>query len=156
MKNTTLCYIEKDGAYLLLHRVKKEHDVNAGKWVGIGGHFEEGESAEECLLREVREETGLTLLRYRFVGEVIFRSDTFPDECMHLFQATDAQGELLPDCPEGVLAWVDKQDATSLPMWEGDRIFLDLMEKNLPPFRLTLGYRGDTLCEVTLDEHPVF
>ena len=106
MKNTTLCYIEEDGAYLLLHRTKKKNDVNEGKWIGIGGKLEEGESAEECLLREVREETGLSLLDYRFVGSIHFEADEWPPELMHLYHATDFCGELLPDCDEGRLRWV--------------------------------------------------
>ncbi|MBQ2718805.1 MAG: NUDIX domain-containing protein [Clostridia bacterium] len=152
MRNTTLCYIEKDGAYLLLHRVKKKNDVNEGKWIGIGGGLEEGETAEECLLREVREETGLTLLDYRFVGRIHFLSDTAPAEVMHLYHATAFTGELAATCNEGVLAWVKKEKASTLPMWEGDRIFLDLLEEGVPPFRLTLRYQGDTLMEAVRDE----
>lgn len=152
MRNTTLCYIERDGAYLLLHRVKKKKDVNEGKWIGIGGGIEEGETPDECLLREVREETGLQLLSYRFVGRILFLSDVAPAEVMHLYHATDFAGEVAPVCNEGILAWVDKKEARALPMWEGDRIFLDLLEEGVPPFRLTLRYQGHTLVEAVRDE----
>ncbi len=151
MKNTTLCYIEKDGAYLLLHRTKKREDVNEGKWIGIGGKVEDGESIEDCLLREVREETGYTLTEYRYVGKIYFEADAWPPEIMHLYHATAFQGDPLPDCDEGTLAWIEKREARSLPMWEGDRIFLDLLEKGVPPFTLTLRYRGDTLVESILN-----
>ncbi len=152
MKHTTLCYIEHDGAYLLLHRIKKKEDVNEGKWIGIGGKLEEGETVEDCLLREVREETGLTLTEYRFVGRICFESDEWPPEVMHLYHATAFGGTLLSDCDEGTLAWVDKHKARTLPMWEGDRIFLDLLEEGAPPFSLTLRYHGDTLIESVLGE----
>ncbi len=152
MRNTTLCYIEKDDAYLLLHRVKKKNDVNEGKWIGIGGGIEEGETPDECLLREVREETGLHLLTYRFVGRILFLSDTAPAEVMHLYHATAFTGELTPTCDEGVLAWVDKKRARTLPMWEGDRVFLDLLEKGEGPFALTLRYQGDALVGSELSE----
>ena len=153
MKNTTLCYIEKDGCYLLLHRVKKAADVNGGKWVGVGGHFEEGETAEDCVLREVREETGLTLTDYRYAGRIRFDSDVWPSEIMHLYHATDFSGELLADCNEGNLAWIDKREALSLPMWEGDRLFLAKLEEGAPFFHMILRYVGDTLTEaITGDE----
>ena len=153
MKNTTLCYIEKDGCYLLLHRVKKKADVNGGKWVGVGGHFEEGETAEDCVLREVREETGLTLTDYRYAGRIRFDSDAWPSEIMHLYHATDFSGELLADCNEGNLAWIDKREALSLPMWEGDRLFLAKLEEGAPFFHMILRYEGDTLTEaITGDE----
>lgn len=155
MKNTTLCYIEKDGAYLLLHRVKKKADVNGGKWVGVGGHFEEGEGAEECVLREVREETGLTLTEYRYAGRIRFESDAWPTEVMHLFHATGFSGELLADCNEGNLAWVDKKRALSLPMWEGDRLFLDKIEEGAPFFHMILRYEGDRLAEWTVGDETL-
>ncbi len=147
IKHTTLCYIEKNGAYLLLYRNKKEKDVNGGKWVGIGGHLETGETPDACLLREVREETGLSLTEYRAVGDIAFLSDAFPPEIMHLYHARGFEGSLLPDCNEGTLAWVDKRKALTLPMWEGDRLFLSKMEEGGPFFHMILRYEGDALVE---------
>ena len=151
MKNTTLCYVEKDGKYLMLHRVKKENDLNEGKWIGVGGKFEEGESPEECLLREVREETGLTLTDYRLRGIVTFLSQRWETEYMFLYTATSFTGELT-DCDEGVLAWVKKEEVLSLSLWEGDRIFLDLLRQDGPFFSLKLAYDAqDRLTEAVLD-----
>lgn len=150
MENTTLCYIEKEGAYLMLHRVKKAHDVNHDKWVGIGGKFEDKESPEDCLLREVREETGLTLTRYAYRGLVTFVSDAWPTEYMHLFTADGFTGALI-DCDEGVLEWVPKQAVYALPIWEGDRIFLELLDTCQPFFSLKLRYEGDRLAEAVLN-----
>ena len=150
MKNTTLCYIEKDNCYLLLHRIKKENDLNKDKWVGIGGKFEENESPEECLLREAMEETGLTLTDYRYCGIVTFVSDKWEGEYMHLFHATGFTGELI-DCNEGTLEWVDKEFFASLPQWEGDKIFLSLMEQKVPFFSLKLCYEGDRLVYSALN-----
>ncbi len=136
-KNTTLCYIEKDGAYLMLHRTKKKNDENRGKWIGIGGKFEPGESPEECLLREVLEETGLTLTEYTYRGIVTFVSDTMPDgEYMHLFKASAFTGTLT-DTEEGELAFIPKEDVLALPHWEGDGIFLSLLQTDEPFFSLT-------------------
>lgn len=150
MKNTTLCYIERDGCYLLLHRVKKKNDLNHNKWVGIGGKFEETESPEECLLRETREETGLTLTSWRYCGIVTFVSDRWEGEYMHLLHADGFEGELI-DCNEGVLEWIPKERFHSLPQWEGDEIFLRLMEQHEPFFSLKLRYRGDELIEAILN-----
>ncbi len=150
MKNTTLCYIEKDNCYLLLHRIKKENDLNKDKWVGIGGKFEENESPEECLLREAMEETGLTLTDYRYCGIVTFVSDKWEGEYMHLFHATGFHGDLI-DCNEGTLEWVGKETFSTLPQWEGDRIFLSLMEQNVPFFSLKLCYEGDRLVYSALN-----
>ena len=150
MKNMTLCYIEKDGCYLLLHRIKKENDLNRDKWVGIGGKFEENESPEECLLREAREETGLTLTDYRYCGIVTFVSDRWEGEYMHLFHATGFEGSLA-DCNEGVLEWIPKERFAALPQWEGDRLFLSLMERHVPFFSMKLRYEGDRLVEKALD-----
>ncbi len=150
MKNTTLCYLERDGCYLMLHRVKKEHDVNRDKWVGIGGKLEENESPEDCLRREVYEETGLTLTDYRYCGLVTFVSDRWEGEYMHLFHATGFTGDL-KECDEGVLEWVPIPTVRTLPQWEGDRIFLDLMAQQVPFFSLKLRYRGEALEEVVLN-----
>ena len=150
MQNTTLCYLERDGAYLLLHRVKKEHDVNRDKWIGIGGHFEENESPEDCVRRETLEETGLRLTSWRYCGIVTFVSDRWEGEYMHLFHAEGFEGSL-KDCSEGVLEWVPKERMRTLPQWEGDRIFLDLMERRVPFFSLKLRYEGDTLREAVLN-----
>ena len=150
MVNTTLCYIERGDAYLLLHRVKKENDLNRDKWIGIGGKFEPGESPEECLLREVREETGLTLTRWRYRGIVTFVSDLWGSEYMHLFTADGFEGTLA-ECDEGVLEWVKKSDFAALPQWEGDRIFLRLLEEEAPFFSLKLQYEGDDLIFAALN-----
>lgn len=150
MKMTTLCYPERDGKYLMLHRVKKKNDVNHDKWIGVGGHFEDGESPEDCVLREVLEETGLTLTEYRYRGIVTFVSDRDPCEYMHLFTATDWTGEW-KDCDEGDLEWIDKADLLSLTLWEGDRIFLRLLDENIPFFSLKLTYSGDKLVEAVLN-----
>ena len=150
MRNTTLVHLERDGKYLMLHRVKKERDENRDKWVGIGGKFEEGESPEDCALREVYEETGLTLERYAYRGIVTFVSDEWGTEYMHLFHSTDFIGSLR-DCDEGVLEWVDKRALLSLPIWEGDKIFLRLLDTDRPFFSLKLRYQGDRLVEAVLD-----
>ena len=151
MRNTTLCYLERGRDYLLLHRVKKTLDENKDKWIGIGGKFEEGESPEDCLLREVREETGLTLTRWRYRGIVTFVSDAWGTEYMHLFTADGWEGRLRGDCEEGELAWVDRDRLLSLPIWEGDRIFLRLLDEDAPFFSLKLRYEGDRLAEAVLN-----
>ena len=150
MRNTTLVHLELDGKYLMLHRVKKEHDENHDKWVGIGGKFEPGESPEDCALREVREETGLTMKSWSYRGIVTFVSDEWGTEYMHLFHSADFTGTV-KDCDEGVLEWVDKRALLSLPIWEGDKIFLRLLDTDRPFFSLKLRYRGDTLVEAVLD-----
>lgn len=151
MRNTTLCHIEKDGCYLMLHRVKKENDLNHDKWIGIGGKFEDKESPEQCNAREVFEETGLTLLDSKYRAVVTFVSDKWETEYMHIFTATEFSGTV-HECDEGELVWVDKKDMYSLPLWEGDKIFLRLIENpNQPFFSLRLEYRGDTLISAILD-----
>lgn len=154
MKNTSLCYIEKGSCYLLLHRVKKENDLNRDKWIGIGGKFEENESPEDCLLREVREETGLRLKSWRYCGIVTFVSDRWEGEHMHLFHSEDFDGELR-DCDEGTLEWVSKDFFAGLPQWEGDKIFLRLMEEKVPFFSLKLCYQGDRLLSAVLNGKPL-
>lgn len=154
MLNTTLCYLERDGQYLMLHRVKKAHDVNHDKWVGIGGKFEEGESPEECLVREAYEETGLTLTEYRYRGIVTFVSEGWPSELMHLFTASAWTGTP-HGCDEGELEWIGRRDLRRLPMWEGDAIFLDLLERDAPFFSLKLRYQGDRLVYAALDGKPL-
>ena len=151
MRNTTLCHIERCGKYLMMHRVKKDADENKDKWIGIGGKFEEGESPEDCLLREVREETGLRLRSWQFRGIVTFVSDLWGTEYMHLFTSDDFEGEVRTDCPEGTLEWIDRRELPEKPIWEGDRIFLRLLEENAPFFSLKLRYVGDTLVEAVLD-----
>jgi len=147
MKLTTLCYIENDrGEYLMLHRTKKKNDLNTGKWIGVGGKFEADETPEECLLREVYEETGLTLTGYRFRGIVTFLSDQWEGEYMHLFTANKYEGTLC-DCNEGELAWVPKNDILKLNLWEGDHIFLRELLENDRFFSLRLSYTGDTLTD---------
>ncbi|MCI9465552.1 MAG: 8-oxo-dGTP diphosphatase [Ruminiclostridium sp.] len=150
MWNTTLCYIQREGQYLMLHRVKKENDINHEKWIGVGGKFEDKESPEECLLREVKEETGLTLTHYAYRGLVTFVSDRWTTEYMHLFTADAWEGELLP-CDEGDLEWVDIDKVCDLPIWTGDKIFLDLLHQDVPFFSLKLSYQGDTLVEAVLN-----
>ena len=149
--NTTLCYLERDGKYLLLHRTKKEGDLNRDKWIGVGGKFEDRESPEECAIREIREETGFTVTAPRYRGIVTFVCDPYPTEYMHLFTATEFDGNL-KECDEGELAWVKKEQVTSLPIWEGDKIFLDLLAKEAPIFFLTLRYdKEGTLLSHTLE-----
>ena len=150
MKNTTLCYIERGGQYLMLHRTKKENDLNRDKWVGVGGKFEPNESPDECLLREVREETGLALTDYRCRGVVTFVSDTWEGEYMYLYTATGFEGKIR-ECDEGTLEWVDIDAVPSLPLWAGDRIFFRLLREDRPWFSLKLCYEGDDLVYAALD-----
>lgn len=154
MYNSTLCYIERGDEYLLLHRVKKEHDLNRDKWIGLGGKFEPNESPEECVLREVREEAGLTLTRFRYRGIVTFVSDRWEGEYMHLFTADGFTGEI-GECDEGVLEWIKKSDFAALPQWEGDRIFLRLLEEDEPFFSLKLCYTGEKLTYAALNGQPL-
>ena len=151
MKNTTLCYIENErGDYLMLHRVKKENDCNRDKWIGVGGKFEDGEGPEECVLRETLEETGLTLTDWRYRGIVTFVSDRWETEYMHLFTATGWTGRM-HECDEGVLEWVSREQFRGLPQWEGDRIFLRLIEEDAPFFSLKLRYEGEHLAYAALN-----
>ncbi|MBE6964016.1 MAG: 8-oxo-dGTP diphosphatase [Ruminococcaceae bacterium] len=154
MINSTLCYLERGDEYLMLHRVKKENDMNRDKWIGVGGKFEEGESPEDCILRETYEETGLTLTDFRYRGLVTFVSDEYPTEYMHLFTATGWEGET-GVCDEGELAWIKKTELLSLPLWEGDKIFLRLLEEGRPFFSLKLRYQGERLVQAVLDGNPI-
>ena len=154
MKNTTLCYIRRGEDYLMLHRIKKENDLNHDKWIGIGGKFEDKESPEDCLLREVREETGLTLTDYAYRGIVTFVSDCWPTEYMHLFTATDFTGTL-KTCDEGELEWLSWDMLTKIPHWEGDEIFLRLLKQDEPFFSLKLCYEGDTLVQAVLNGRTI-
>lgn len=150
---TTLCYIEKEDSYLMLHRIFKKNDVNKGKWIGVGGHFEKDESPEDCLLREVKEETGLTLTSYHFRGIVTFLlkdKGSELTEYMCLYTADGYEGTLCA-CNEGVLEWVRKNEIFNLNLWEGDRIFLRLLQENRPFFSLKLVYEGNCLKEAVLD-----
>ena len=147
---STLCYIEDGGQVLMLHRTKKENDINRDKWIGIGGRFEDGESPEDCVLREAREETGLTLTSMRFRGIVTFVSDRWETEYMHLFTADDYTGRVAV-CEEGDLEWVPKEKVRDLPTWEGDRIFLRLLDEDAPFFSLKLVYEGERLKAAFLD-----
>lgn len=163
---STLCYIEKDNKYLMLHRVKKEADANKDKWIGVGGKFEDGESPQECVLREVKEETGLTLTKYQFRGIITFVSDKWETEYMHLFTATEYKGEdrftewdgyancnaITPqyECSEGELVWVKKSQIPNLHIWEGDKVFLQLLDEKKEFFSLKLRYEGEKLVEVSL------
>lgn len=147
---TTLCYIERDDSYLMMHRVKKENDINKDKWVGVGGHFEESETPEECLLREVREETGLELISWKLRGIITFITDVYPTEYMFLYTAYEYTGELI-ECNEGNLEWVKKSEVCNLPIWEGDKVFFKLLESQEEFFSLKLRYEGDRLVETVLD-----
>ena len=150
MHNSTLCYILRGDEVLMLHRVKKQNDINKDKWIGIGGKFESEESPDECLLREAKEETGLTLTSWRCRGIVTFLNEGGEGEYMYLFTADGFQGELI-ECDEGNLEWVSREFLGTLPMWEGDKIFLDLLWQDAPFFLLTLRYRNDHLVEAVLN-----
>ena len=150
MRNTTLCYLERDGKYLMLHRTAKAVDENKDKWIGVGGKFEEGESPEDCLLREVREETGLTLTSWAYRAIITFVSDEWGTEYMHLFTADAWTGELTA-CSEGDLEWVDKRDVPGLPLWKGDLLFFRLIDRPGPFFSLKLVYKGPNLVEAVLN-----
>ena len=152
MNFTTLCYIEKENKYLMLHRTSKKKDGNKDKWIGVGGHFEKGESPEECLLREVKEETGLELTSYQFRGIVTFISDEWPDEYMCLYTADRYTGDI-GNCDEGELVWVEKGKIMDLNIWEGDKIFLKLLTQNQPFFSLKLEYKGDKLVNTVLNKY---
>ena len=150
MLNTTLCYIEKDESYLMLHRIKKQNDINEGKWLGVGGKFEKDESPEECAKREILEETGLNPISLEFRGIVTFVNDICDTEYMHLFTCSEYYGEI-KECDEGELLFVPKNKISSLNIWEGDKIFLSLLNENVPFFSLKLIYSGDKLLKAILN-----
>jgi 8-oxo-dGTP diphosphatase len=152
MINTTLCYIEKDNKFLMLHRTKKENDLNEGKWIGVGGKFEKGETPEECLLREVKEETGLTLIKYRLRAVITFILNEWGTEYMYLFTANEFSGELR-ECNEGDLQWVDKKDILKLNIWNGDKIFLKKLIEEDNFFTLKVVYDGDRLVESVIKDY---
>ena len=155
MYNSTLCYITRGNEILMLHRVKKKNDINKDKWIGIGGKFEADETPDECLLREAKEETGLTLKNWRCRGIVTFLTNgPWDGEYMYLFTADDFEGELT-DCNEGELRWVSREFLNELPKWEGDQIFLDLLWQDAPFFLLKLRYDGDKLVEAVLNGEKI-
>ncbi len=145
MIDTTLCYIKKEGSWLLLYRNKKENDLNEGKWIGVGGKCEPGETPEQCVRRETLEETGLTLGKVCCRGVVHFRSDTWEDEEMYLYTSEEFSGELDENCAEGTLAWIPEDQVMSLPMWEGDRLFLPELLEGAAAIEMTVVYEGDRL-----------
>ena len=151
MKNTTVCYLERDNAYLMLHRVKKQNDENKDKWVGIGGKFEYGESPFDCVRREFLEETGLTLTDPKYRGIITFVSDEYGTEYMHLFSAKNFDGRIKENCDEGVLEWIAKDELLKLNLWEGDKIFLKLLDTEPRFFSLKLCYSKNDLISYTLE-----
>ena len=154
MINSSLCYVYRGDEVLMLHRTRKQNDINHDKWIGLGGRFEDGESPEECMLREVREETGLTLTSWRYRGIVTFANDRYETEYMHLFTADAFTGELT-DCDEGDPVWVKKSELAALPQWEGDKVFLRLLDEGEPFFSLKLVYSGEKLLGAVLNGTPV-
>ena len=157
--NTTLCYIEKDGAYLMLHRTKKENDYNHDKWIGIGGKFENGESAEDCAVREINEETGLVVEpgELEYCGIVTFVDTSLPEvytEFMHIFRARNFSGTLNTNCPEGELEWVPLAKLKALPHWQADEIFYDFLAQNHPFYSLKAVYKNNRLVETRLNGRP--
>ena len=150
MKNTTLCYIERDDEYLMLHRTKKENDINKDKWLGIGGNFESGESPFECARREIKEETNLDAKKLNYRGIVTFVSNEYGTEYMHLFTCKDFCGEI-SDCNEGELCWIKKSNIKNLPIWEGDKIFFKLLDEENRFFSLKLTYSGERLAEYQIE-----
>ena len=149
---STLCYIEKDGKYLMLHRTKKKNDINKDKWLGVGGKFEEGESPEECIIREVKEETGLTLNSYKLRCIVTYVSTNWETEYMYVFTSNDFIGELI-ECNEGDLQWIEKNKVLELNTWEGDKIFVDKLQKDSKFFTIKFNYEGEKLIKYNLKEY---
>ncbi|MBQ8288375.1 MAG: 8-oxo-dGTP diphosphatase [Clostridia bacterium] len=154
MKLTTLGYLILEDSFLMLHRTKKVNDPNHAKWIGVGGHVEKGESPDECFFREVTEETGLTLHSARLRGVITFISDEWEDELMFLYTSDDFSGELT-ECDEGELAFIPLDRILTLPLWAGDRIFLQELLDGAPFFTLKLQYQGEVLTESVLDKSPL-
>lgn len=153
MKNVTLCYIEKENKYLMLHRTKKKNDINEGKWIGVGGKFEDKESPEECVKREVKEETGLTLKSCKLRCIVTYVSTEWETEYMYVFTSDEAEGEII-ECNEGELKWIEKEKVLDLKTWEGDRIFLEkILDKKVPFFTAKLEYDGEKLSKAEVNEY---
>ena len=151
MEVTTLCYIEKDNKYLMLNRNKKKNDINEGKWIGVGGHIEKGESPYDCILREVYEETGLKVSDVKLRGHLTFVQNNDFTEYIWLFSAYDYEGEI-KECDEGVLKWIDKDRVFDLNLWEGDKVFLKYLDEKKEFFSLKLEYMGEKLVNVTLED----
>lgn len=152
MMLSTVCYIEKEGKYLMLHRTKKKNDINEGKWLGIGGKFEDKESPEDCIIREVKEETGLALNSVKLRGILTFINTICETEYIYVFTSNDFTGNLI-ECNEGELKWVDKGKVTSLNLWEGDKIFVEKIKEESPFFTIKYVYDGDTLLHYDLKEY---
>lgn len=152
---TTLCYLERDGQYLMLHRTKKKQDINGGKWIGLGGHVEPGESPDDCVVREVFEESGFRLTAFKIRGIITFCQEGGDTEYMFLYTADGFAGELAASCDEGELAWVEKERVSDLPLWEGDRIFLKLLQDGTDFFSLKLCYRKDALVGAVLNGREI-
>lgn len=149
---STLCYIEQNGEYLMLHRTKKENDINKDKWLGVGGKFEEGESPEECIKREVKEETGLMIHNPKLHCVITYLSTTFETEYIYVFTSNDFSGELI-ECNEGDLKWIDKNDVLKINTWEGDKIFLQKIQNNDPFFTVKFEYHGENLIKYTIFQY---
>ena len=147
MEETVLIYLERDNKYLMLLRNKKKNDLNQGKYIGIGGHVELGETKEEALIREVKEETCLDVLSYKYRAKLLFINDTY-SEIIHLYTSSDFVGELTNKCNEGDLFWIEKEDVLNLPLWEGDRSFLEVMEHTNNYFEMVLTYHNDKLVSI--------
>lgn len=154
MRMTTLCYLEKGGCYLMMHRIKKQKDDSHDKWIGVGGKFEANESPEDCMKREVFEECGLKVTKWRYHGIVTFVSNVCQNDYMHLFSATEWDGEEHV-CDEGILKWIPKSEIAKLQLWEGDRIFLRLMNMEIPFFSLKLVYNGNDLLQTVLNGEQI-
>lgn len=152
MINSSICYIEKEEKYLMLHRTKKEKDINKEKWIGVGGKFEDKESPEDCIIREVKEETGLTLNSCKLRCIVTYVSKDWDTEYMYVFTSDDFSGELI-ECNEGDLEWVDKNKIFELDLWEGDKIFLKKIQKDDTFFTMKFNYDGDKLLEYNLNQY---